>query len=216
MLQRPRQSAGSAYVAAASGSVAWKAVSKQATCRTPGRTALTASSAASDFGWWSGARSVRASQSLPHRAVDPDRLAELRAAVDHAVADSVDPPEAADRLLHIVHDVGRVRRRQVRRRCQAVVGLEDTELECCWTPRSRRGRAGRGPSRRPVRQSAALDVGHIQSRISGGSSPCSRVYCARFVRAGRTISWRRRRGRSTRDPAPGRSRPSRGGSGRGR
>ncbi len=45
---------------AAGGIVAWKAVSKQATAGTEGSTALTASSAASDFGWWSGARSVSA------------------------------------------------------------------------------------------------------------------------------------------------------------
>src|ERR1035437_5377149 len=38
----------------------WNAVSKQATAGTPGRIWFTASNAASDFGWWSGARSVRA------------------------------------------------------------------------------------------------------------------------------------------------------------
>ena len=56
-------------------SPAWKAVSKQATAGTSGRTAFTAASAASDFGWWSGARSVRASQPLDHPRVDADRAA---------------------------------------------------------------------------------------------------------------------------------------------
>jgi len=45
--------------------VAWNAVSKQATAGAPGSTADTASSAASDLGWCSGARSVR--DSMPRR-----------------------------------------------------------------------------------------------------------------------------------------------------
>ena len=45
--------------------VAWNAVSKQATAGAPGSTADTASSAASDLGWCSGARSV--SDSMPRR-----------------------------------------------------------------------------------------------------------------------------------------------------
>src|SRR5581483_4462759 len=57
---RRRHSGGSAYVAAAGGIVVWNAVSKQATAGTSGRTVPTASSAASDFGWCSGARSVSA------------------------------------------------------------------------------------------------------------------------------------------------------------
>jgi hypothetical protein len=40
--------------------VAWKAVSKHATPGTPGSTRWTAATAARDFGWCSGARSVSA------------------------------------------------------------------------------------------------------------------------------------------------------------
>ncbi len=58
--QRFRHSGGMAYVVAAAGIPAWKAVSKQATAGTSGSTAFTAASAASDLGWWSGARSVSA------------------------------------------------------------------------------------------------------------------------------------------------------------
>src|SRR5262245_311167 len=49
-----------AYVAAAGGSVAWNAVSKQATWGTSGSACRTMSSAASDRGWWIGASEVRA------------------------------------------------------------------------------------------------------------------------------------------------------------
>ncbi len=47
-------------MAAASGIVVWNAVSKHATAGTEGSAAVTASSAASDLGWCSGARSVSA------------------------------------------------------------------------------------------------------------------------------------------------------------
>ena len=58
-LQRLRHSRGRAYVAAACGKWAWNAVSKHATAGTFGSARPTAWRAASDFGWWSGARSIR-------------------------------------------------------------------------------------------------------------------------------------------------------------
>ena len=58
--QRVRHSRGSAYVVAAAGIRAWKAVSKQATAGTSGSALPTSSSPCSDFGWCSGARSASA------------------------------------------------------------------------------------------------------------------------------------------------------------
>ena len=60
--------------APAAGSVAWKAVSKQATCGHVGQQrARTASSPASDLGWCSGARSVERLELRDHAVVDRAR-----------------------------------------------------------------------------------------------------------------------------------------------
>ena len=100
-------------------------MSKQATAGTSGRIPVTTSSAASDFGWWSGARSVRARMRVHDRGVDPDRAGELRPAVDDPVADGADRAEAADGVGH-GQGVGRpARRGQVRRRDDGVVAVED-------------------------------------------------------------------------------------------
>ena len=112
-------------------SSAWNAVSKQATARHVRQDALTASSAASDFGWWSGARSVSAAKAA-HRpsSSSRDRAAEPRPAVDDAVADGVDRAQAVRAPSAIApRSAAAARRRQVARRRRPVVGVEDPQLE---------------------------------------------------------------------------------------
>ena len=60
----------------------------------PGSARRTASSAASDFGWCSGARSVELLERRRTRVVDQHRRREPRAAVHHPVADGVEPVPA--------------------------------------------------------------------------------------------------------------------------
>ena len=91
-----RHARGTAYVDASSGIVAWKAVSKTATCGTPGSARLASSIAASAGALCSGASSVSSSSARSHVVVDHDRLAEARAAVHDAMRDGVD---VARRLL---------------------------------------------------------------------------------------------------------------------
>ena len=140
--------------------VAWNAVSKQATAGHVGQHRLTASRAASDFGWCSGARSVSARELLPDARVDQDRPAEQVPAVHDPVPDRVHVPERLDRGLDRRRVVRAARRRQVGGAHHRVRVVEDAELEAA------------GPG---VDDQDRGQYGHFQSRISGASSPCSRV-----------------------------------------
>ena len=134
----------------------------------------------------SGASASSSAIALAHLASIDDRLAEARAAVDDAVPDRVDAAEPS-------HRATRPRRRSRRRR-----------------------RACSFEARRPgVDDEDGFSSGQAQSRISGSSSPCSRVYArAREPRVDHLLA--QVRGAVGRARARGRSRPSRGGSGRGR
>src|SRR5436190_13951376 len=101
-----------------------------------------------------------------HVVVDPYRVAEARSSMHHAVADGFDrPPE---RRRHLV------RPGQVVRLEQLVAVAEHPELQAA--------RAG-------VHDEDVQD-GQAQSRTSGMSSPCSRVY-ARWRRRSSSMCWRR-------------------------
>ena len=100
--------------------------SRRRPARPAGRAATT-SSAASDFGWWSGARSVSARS----RATTPPSIRtgprELRAAVDDPVPDGVDRRRSRAIASRDRDGVGRpARRRQVGRRDDRVVGASRT------------------------------------------------------------------------------------------
>ena len=120
---------------AAAGRVAWKAVSKHATAGTSGRTAVTAASAARDFGWWSGARSVRASRRRDDAGVDPHGSGEGRPAVDDPVAHDVHRAEAADGVLELRGIGDAAGRGKIGGAVDDVAGVEHAQLEAGWTRR---------------------------------------------------------------------------------
>ena len=106
---------------------AWNAVSKQATAGTPGSSRPTTSSAASDAGWWSGARST--SERIPSTtdASTSVRAREARAAMHDPMPDGVDRPEIRDRVREVT--LVAVERTEVDRPDQDVVPVEDPQLE---------------------------------------------------------------------------------------
>ena len=171
----------------------------------PGGRAVTAASAASDFGWWSGARSVRARRCAHDLAVDPDGLRVARSAVDDPVADGVDRPEPADGARHgggVGQPAGRG---QVRRPHDPIVRVEHPELQAARArvddedPHGGRP-AQRGPGPVP-------DLGSVlalQARVG----PCAQAPVDHQLA---DVGGPRPEAR-----ARGRSRRSRGGTGRGR
>jgi hypothetical protein len=118
-------------VDAAGGRLAWKAVSKHATAGSCGSSSRTASSAASDFGWCSGASSARAQLRL-NLGVDHDRLVEALSAVRDPVPDRVGVTRSSVERLAQRHTIDmRARRLQLTRRdrrVQAVAG-EQRQLQ---------------------------------------------------------------------------------------
>ena len=154
-------------------------MSKQATAGSPGSALDTASSAASDFGWCSGARSTSSAQPAAHRGVDPHRLAEALAAVHDPVPDRVGLAKAlAERrpqLAGVESGAGASQLavgQRARRSSPSSASL--TLLEPALTTRTRNRAQRRGAdARAPLR--AAGDPGQVQSRTSGASSPTSRV-----------------------------------------
>ena len=145
---------------AASGSVAWNAVSNAATCGRSGSAARTAEIAASDRGWWSGASGDSAS------------MAAMAASSSTTGATNRVPPwttrcptaaGAAHPAIGVRDDrgVGALDRRQVRRLEDGVVRAEQAEL------------AAARP--RVDDEDQPCGVGHAQFAISGASSPSSRV-----------------------------------------
>ena len=100
-------------------------------------------------------------QLLLDARVDHDRARELGAAVDDAVAGGVDGAEAGERAPHRRRVGATVFRRQVDARGDAVVGVEDAQLHA-----ARPGVDDEDAHQRRV---------HVQSRISGASSPNCRV-----------------------------------------
>ena len=143
----------------------------------PAATPLTASRAASDFGWWSGARSVSARSRATTVASISDRARELGAAVHDPVADGVDRPEAAD-----------ARRRPRRHR--------STRAARAGPPRRRRASASSSTrSFRLLEPALTTRISAISRprpvrAISGASSPV--LSACRRARSSRssTISWR--------------------------
>ena len=143
-----------------------------------GNARRTASSAASDFGWWSGASAVSSGSAASTCLVDDHRLAKALAPVDDPVPSHVGVARAAPRERPPRHRArpppAAPRARAPRARCRRV---EQRELQAArpgvgdehahvpgqpGTPRAGSGARGAPP-------------GHVQSRTSGGSSPCSRV-----------------------------------------
>ena len=82
----PRVRAGKARRRASAGWVAWKAVSKQATCGRSGSCAASARIAATLCGWWWGARGSSAASCAMVSGVSRQWSGEGRAAMDDAVA----------------------------------------------------------------------------------------------------------------------------------
>ena len=147
--------------------VAWNAVSKHATAGTPGSArARRASSAASDLGWCSGARSVSARSAATTSASTRDRRAEALAAVDDPVADRVDRAQRrASASASAASSTSAARRGEVGLGEQRVAGAEQPQLQAA--------RAGVDDE---DAHAAALRRGPAPSRATSGmSSPTSRV-----------------------------------------
>ncbi len=134
---------------------------------TAGRTAVTASSAARDLGWWSGARSIEAGQPLPHRGVDDHRAGEVAAAVDDAVTDGIGtrPVDAMACSSSVVSTPdGPAGRSALCSRTSTSSSRRSFRLEePALTTSTRTHYSPRG------------SVGQVHPEIAGSSSPCSRV-----------------------------------------
>ena len=162
----------------------------------------TASIPASDFGWWSGASAVSASIAGDAASSSATGADEPRPAVDHPVPDGLGAPPTRRSRPRRAARPPPAHRRQVRRLEDAVVDGSSTRslrlLDPALTTR--------------ITPSGA---GHAQFAISGASSPSSRVYARASIRLSTMqlpdVPGPRREAR-----APGRSRRSRGGTGRGR
>ena len=172
-------------------------MSKQAIAGTSGSCSETACSAASDFGWCSGARSVSCSSARGDLVVDQHRAGEPLAAVDDPVHDRLGVIETvAQRRLELRRIDLRARSLELTLGEDPVVVGDQAELE--------RARAGvDGEDRHAALSqltSGAAGGGapvQVQSRTSGGSSPNSRVYARACSRAS-CICWRRPAARSPR------------------
>ena len=185
-----RQRRGTAYVDASAGIVAWNAVSKTATCGTSGSTAPRLRRAPRAPGGCAAARARPAPSSsrlAPRRRSRPARGSARRRGRRGARPRRSSPGRRLER------------RRPCRR---VVVGDHERELE------ARRARVDDedGSRRQP---------GHAQSRIAGiVLAVLARVGAGAQPRVDHLLAQVRRARRPGR--ARGRSRPSRGGSGRGR
>ncbi len=148
-------------------------MSKQATAGTSGRTRSTTASAASDFGWCSGARSVSARRCASTASSSEHRAAEARAAVDDPVAHRRDRAEAGQRGRDQRGVGGAARCGQVGAGDHVVGLVEDAQLEAAGAgvddedpgtaAISRHGRAptaGRGPA-------PARDLGGVLALEAG-------------------------------------------------
>ena len=105
-------------------------MSKHATAGTSGSARCTASSAASDFGWCSGASAVSSCSAASTSSSIDDRVAEALAAVDDPVADRVG--RHRQRVERRGDGVGldqRAERRQLAAPEPGVVGVEQRQLE---------------------------------------------------------------------------------------
>ncbi len=178
-----RQRAGTAYVRASAGSVAWNVVSKTATCGTSGKTARAARIPSSAGALCSGASSVSATSSRstassittgPSNREPPCTTRCATASTSRGTSSSeatgsAESSEPTRESLRLVEPA-----------------LTTRIVSTARSNRGSRGRPRRGRASRPAR--------------AGGGRPSP-------AEAGR---------RSPRGRAPGRSRPSRGGTGRGR
>ena len=176
-----RHSAGSAYVDAPGASVAWKAVSKQATAGA-GMPA-SASIAASARGWCSGARSASAAS-------------RARTSSSIHTADRNSSPPCTTRCADRVHRPAcrRAPRRGTRRPRPLERALADRRVLASSTRSFRLLEPALTTS-----SCTGVIPGQVQSRTSGRSSPCSRVY-ARCRSRSSTICWR---SAAARVPSPG-------------
>ena len=139
--------------------VAWNAVSKQATCGTPGQRPATASSAASVFGWCSGARSVRSSSAGRDAVVDHHR--HRGTACRRAPRGGRRRRPSRDRASRRAARSAPSRSPEVALLEQPVAGVEQPQLQAA--------RPGVHDEHRP------LSRGQVQSRTSGASSPVAGV-----------------------------------------
>ena len=156
------------------------AASRGTPCRSrrrPGRPAarrVTTSSAASDFGWWSGARSVSARSRATTAASMTTGLENCGAAVDDPVADRVDRPEAADRRR-------RPRRRRSTRAAPAGPPRPTTASSRVEHAQLEAARAGVDDQDPADAGASPPSVGHVQSRSRGRPRP--RGACRRAPRS---------------------------------
>ncbi len=189
-------------MAAAGGRVAWKAVSKHATAGTSGMTREARARAASAGGWWSGARSVRAVSS-PTRASSTAGGSRPAAAVHHPVAHGVGRAQRPERLDHLVVLHPPAVGDEVGPGDDPVVLVEESQLQAAGAgvddEDAHRGSLA-GPA--PVGDLGQVLAGH--PGVGPGPEPAVDHLLAQ------------RRAGPVRAPGPGRARPSRGGTGRGR
>ena len=165
---------------AAAGIAAWKAVSKQATAGTSGQDRVHRGQRRERLRLVERGEVGERPQVRLDLVVEEDRPAVPRPAVDDPVADRPERAEAGDGLGD-GRRVGRpARGRQVGRRDDVVGRVEDAQLEAA-RPGVDDEDAGGGVARgagvaasdRPG--ALAAYAGQAQSRISGASSPSSRV-----------------------------------------
>ena len=156
---------------AAAGSPAWKAVSKHATSGSPRSRRPHRGQRGERLRLVQRRQRGQLLQGAGDLVVDHRRRAEALAAVHDPVAGRVGVTERVERGADVVAG------RQVARAEQLVAVAEQPQLEAA--------RAGVDDQDAHPRQSP----GSLQSRTSGGSSPCARVY-ARTRRRSSTISWR--------------------------
>ena len=158
----PRR-AGSRRSTRPAGSVAWNAVSKQATAGTPGQRRATASIAGQRPRLVERGERRQRARCRRRAGVEHDRRREPRPAVDDPVADRADRAQRPIACATTARVRRPVERRQVRRLARTRVGrVEQPQLEAART------RVDDEDRRR------SLGVGHAQFAISGASSPSSR------------------------------------------
>ena len=106
-------------------------MSKQATAGRSGSASETAASAASDFGWCRGARSVSAFKLVDHAGIEAHGVAEPFAAVNDPVADRVGgtEPIVVERPSQRVRVNARLRRVELALPQERVVGVEQPQLD---------------------------------------------------------------------------------------
>ena len=158
-------------VRATAGMPAWYAVSRQATCATPGKRACAARTSANAGGTCRGCKRGGGLQLLHHGRVDQRMLAALRPTMNDAVADRGRWGQAL--RFHSLRNAGQSRLRVANRFFRT--GDQHAASACAHHEKTELERRRAYVQRQHGSACVITHAGQRQSRTSGKSSPCSLI-----------------------------------------